>query len=97
MNIGNTEGVGGAGRIDGPQKIGRILPPASLAHAAAADKLELSAHGKITSDALALPSVRAERVEEVRKLIQTGRFDTDARLGLALDRFAAEQRDILDE
>jgi len=97
MDIGKTEGVGGAGRIDGPQKIGRVTPPASLAQPQATDKVEFSPHAKITSDALALPSIRADRVAEVRNLIQSGRFDTDARLDQALDRFLAENGDAADE
>ena len=97
MDIGKTDGVGGAGRIDGPQKIGKVTPPASLARSQDADKVEFSPHAKITSDALALPGIRADRVAEIRNLIQSGRFDTDARLGQALDRFVAENGDALDE
>ena len=96
MDIGKTEGVGGAGRIEGPHKLGKSTPPASTpSHAA--DKVEFSPQAKITSDALALPSVRADRVAETRNLIQSGRFDTDARLGQALERFLAENGDALDE
>ena len=71
--------------------------PAPKGHAAPADHVNLSAHAKIASDALALPPVRAERIEEMKKLIQSGQFDTDARLESALDGFLAENRDILEE
>ena len=97
MDIGKTEGVGGAGRIDGPQRIGKITPPPAHSVAGANDKLDISSHAKITSDALALPKVRSERVEEVRNLLRSGRFETDARLNQALDRFLAENRDTLEE
>ena len=96
MDIGSTSGVGGAGRIDGPQHVGKTRPPASTAHAGSADRLDISNTAKITSDVLRLPPVRAERVEEVRKLIQSGRFDTDARLGDALDKFLVENEDALE-
>jgi len=97
MDIGKTDGVGGAGRIDGPQRIGKIMPAAAKAISAASDKLDISNHAKITSATLALPSVRAERIQEVRDLLKSGRFDTEARLNQALDRFVAENRDALDE
>jgi len=97
MDIGRTEGVGGAGRIDGPQKTGKVTPPASTHPSQAGDRVEFSPHAKITSDALALPSIRADRVAEIRNLIQSGRFDTDARMGQALDRFLLENPDALDE
>jgi hypothetical protein len=97
MDIGNASGVGGAGRIEGPQNVGKIKPPISPASSGSTDKVDLSAHAKIASDALSLPAVRAERVDEIKKLIQSGRFDTDARLDAALDGFLAENRDALDE
>jgi hypothetical protein len=97
MDIGRTEGVGGAGRIDGLQKIGKVTPPASADPSNAADRVEFSPHAKITSDALALPSIRADRVSEIKNLIQSGRFDTEARLGQALDRFLLENPDALEE
>jgi hypothetical protein len=97
MDIGKTEGVGGAGRIDGPQKLGKVTPPASTAPTHGADKIEFSPQAKITSAALALPSIRAERVVEIKNLIQSGRFDTEARMGQALDRFLAENGDAMDE
>lgn len=96
MDIGKTEGVGGAGRIEGPHKLGRVTPPASTP-STAADKVEFSPHAKITSDALALPSIRAERVAEIKNLIQSGRFDTDARLSQALGRFIAENGDAMED
>ncbi len=97
MDIGSTSGVGGAGRIDGPQNVGKIRPPSAMAHAAGADKVDISITAKITSDTLALPAVRAEKVEEMKKLIQSGRFETDARMDAALDRFLSENRDALDD
>jgi len=97
MDIGSTSGVGGAGRIDGPQNVGKIRPPAAMAQASGTDKVDISITAKVTSDVLALPAVRSEKVEEMKKLIQSGRFDTPARMDAALDRFLAENRDALDE
>ena len=38
MDVANTSGVGGAGRIDGPQNVGKIKPPASQDPAGSTDK-----------------------------------------------------------
>ena len=96
MDVGSTSGVGGAGRVDGPQHVGPVKPSATSVPSAAADKVQLSPQAKIASDALALPAVRAERVDEIKKLIESGRFDTDARLESALDGFLAENPDLLE-
>jgi hypothetical protein len=94
MVIGRTDGVGGPGRIDGPNKITRITPPLKQSGPASADKVDLSQKAGMISKALSLPQVRAERVAEVRKLIESGRFDTDTRLEGALKRFVAENSDV---
>jgi anti-sigma28 factor (negative regulator of flagellin synthesis) len=94
MNIGSTDGVGGPGRIDGPNKIAKTSPPAATSGTSSADKVDLSQKAGMISKALSLPGVRAERVAEVRKLIEAGRFDTDARLEGALDRFLIDNPDL---
>jgi hypothetical protein len=94
MNIGKTDGVGGPGRIDGPNKITRITPPVTSSGPSSADQVDLSQKAGMISKALSLPQVRSERVAEVRKLIESGRFDTDTRLEGALKRFVAENSDL---
>ena len=91
MDIGNTHGIGGAGRIEGPQKPQRALPPAYTQAAGRTDKVDISERAHIASEVLGLPDVRMERVEQVRRLIESGRFDTMDRLQGALDRFVAEE------
>ena len=95
MDIGKTDGVGGPGRIHGPNKISRITPSTTTSGAASADKVELSRKAGMVSKALALPQMRMERIAEVKKLIESGRFDTDTRLEGALKRFVAENTDLL--
>jgi anti-sigma28 factor (negative regulator of flagellin synthesis) len=95
MDIGKTDGVGGPGRIHGPNKISRITPSSTTSGAASADKVQLSQKAGMVSKALALPQVRTERVAEVKKMIESGRFDTDTRLEGALKKFVAENSDLL--
>lgn len=96
MDVGRTEGVGGPGRIDGPKPVSRINPPAYTGATAPTDKVEISEAAHLISEALALPPVRTERIEEVRKLVESGKFDTDARLGGAIDNFIADNGDLLE-
>ncbi len=95
MDIGRTEGIGGPGRIEGPQRTPRVTPQGPPT-AARADKVALSDHAKLVSEALSLPFVRAERVEEIKKLIESGRFETDERLEGALRKFLEENKDLLE-
>jgi len=95
MDIGKTDGVGGPGRIHGPNKISRITPSTTPSGAASADKVLLPQKAGMVSKALALPQVRTERMAEVKKMIESGRFDTDTRLEGALKKFVAENPDLL--
>lgn len=95
MDIGKTDGVGGPGRIHGPSKISRITSPTAPSVASAADQVQLSRKAEMVSKALSMPQVRTERVADVKKLIESGRFDTDTRLEGALKKFVAENPDLL--
>ena len=96
MDIGKTDGVGGPGRIDGPNRITRIKMSAAAAASVAskADKLALSEKASMVSKAMSLPPMRTERMAEIKKLIATGRFETDARLEGALQKFYMENGDL---
>ena len=93
MDIGRTDGVGGPGRIDGPNKIARTTPAVTPSGAKSADKVELSLRASMVSKAMSLPAARAERVAEIKELIQSGQFETNARLEWAINRFVLENLD----
>ena len=95
MDIGKTGGVGGPGRIHGPNKIARVTPSSTPSGASSADKVVLSQKAGMVSKALAMPQMRMERIAEVKKMIESGRFDTDTRLEGALKKFVAENPDLL--
>jgi len=95
MDIGKTDGVGGPGRIHGPNKISRVTPSSTPSGASSADKVVLSPKAGMVSKALAMPQMRMERIAEVKKMIESGRFDTDTRLEGALKKFVAENPDLL--
>ncbi len=93
MDIGRTEGVGGPGRIDGTPRIPKPAP--SAPGPAPADRVELSRSSRLVSEALGLPPLRQERIEEVRRLLASGELGSDARLQGAVDRFLDENPDLL--
>jgi hypothetical protein len=92
MDIGRTEGVQGPGNVQGPRKIPNVgaTPPAS----APQDRVEISEAARLISEISSLPKVRQERIDAVRRLIETGQFDTPERLSGALERFLEENPDV---
>ena len=94
MDIGRTDGIVGPGRIDGVQRVNRIAKAYGAAGPAASDKVNISAEAGLISKALAMPDVRLERIQEVKKLVESGKFETDARLSGAIGRFLVENPDI---
>ena len=94
MDIGATGGVGGMNRIPGAQRIQRTAAAAYTARAGGADKVDLSGPGLLISKALSLPAILLDRVNDVKKLMEAGKFDTDPRLEAALQKFAIENSDI---
>jgi flagellar biosynthesis anti-sigma factor FlgM len=50
------------------------------------DRVELSDHARLLDQLRRMPEVRSERVEEVRKAIADGTYETEARLEEAIDR-----------
>lgn len=94
MDIGATGGVGGMNSIPGAQRIHRTAAAAYTARAGGADKVDLSGPGQLISKALSMPSVRMDRVNEVKHLMEAGKFDTEQRLEAALEKFALENSDI---
>jgi len=90
MDIGRTDGVGGPGRVEGPQKLSKVSPSSLPGGSAPADKVDVSDKARLVAEAMSLPATRADRVENIRKLIQSGRFETDARLDGALKKFLEE-------
>ena len=95
MDVGRTEGVGGPGRVEGPKKPSSIKPTQPPASPSKADSVEISEGARLVSEAMALPQTRAERIEEVKKLIESGRFENDERLNGSVEQFLRENPDLL--
>ena len=86
----------GAGGASGAQPIYPRLAPFSVdsgnsVHAGAPrDHVEISPLGQMLDGISRLPEIRHERVEEIRRQIAEGTYDTPERLELALDRMFDE-------
>lgn len=90
----DIQGMGGAGRVDGVQRVNKIAKAYSTAAAGRADQVSISPEAGLISKALAIPDVRQDRIQSVQAQIKAGTFETDARLAGALERFMVENPDI---
>ena len=89
MDIGRTEGVHGAGRIEG-KRIHGVTPPQVQSPQEAASRVEISQIGRLVSEAISLPDVRMDKVTEFSRLMKAGIYMSDDRLLGALEKFRQE-------
>ena len=88
--------VQGPANVHGPQPINaphRAHAPRSTelpAAAAEVDQLDISPEADMVSRAREIPDVRTDRVQQIRQAIESGEYDTDEKLDLALDRLLDE-------
>lgn len=55
-----------------------------------ADQLDISHEANLVSQVRDLPDIRQDRVSEIRAAIESGVYETDEKLDIALDRLLAE-------
>ena len=89
MDIGRTEGVHGAHRIEG-KKAQPVSAPQVQQPQEAASRAEVSQIGRLVSDAIALPDVRMDKVTEFSRLMKANLYMSDERLLGALEKFRQE-------
>jgi len=88
----------GAGGAQGPQPIYPRLAAFSVdagqtVHAGTPrDQVEISPLGQMLDGISQLPEIRQERVEEIRRQIAAGAYETPEKLEVALDRLLEELR-----
>lgn len=88
--------VHGAGGMQGPQPIYPRIAAFSIEAGttvnagAPRDQVEISPLGQMLDGISRLPEIRHEKVEEIRKQIASGIYETPAKLELALDRLMDE-------
>ena len=88
--------VYGAGGTQGPQPIYPRLaafsvePGQTVQAGTPRDQVEISPLGQMLDGISRLPEIRHEKVEEIRRQIAAGSYETTEKLELALDRMMDE-------
>ena len=88
--------VYGSTQVHGPQALGaphlqrQNSPQASPASGAPSDEVQISSVGQLLGRLAEMPEIRAGRVAELRSAILDGRYDSQDKLSLALDKLLDE-------
>lgn len=88
--------INGPAHLHGPQSINaphasKQAEPASPTQAVReSDELDISPEADLISRIRDLPDIRADRVASIRAEIESGAYETDAKLDVALDRLLDE-------
>lgn len=91
MNVGQTGGVDGAR----PIQPSPALKPNDQAYQKAAEKprtdqVEISPEARVRQKIAEAPAERSGRIAELKSLIDSGQYETDARIAGAVDRIIDE-------
>jgi hypothetical protein len=76
-----------------PHSIAGDAKAARGGRAGAGDRVELSRQAQLMERLRELPEVRRGRINELRVLIESGRYETEDRLGTAIERMLSEISD----
>ncbi len=90
MQIYGPSNVNGAQGVNGPhnQRAAQPQPPASTG--LGGDKLEISDAGEIAASLANIPDIRQDRVDAIRQAIASGTYETDDKIGAAVDKLFDE-------
>ena len=90
MQIHGPAHIHGAQAINSPHRTLATEPNVASDYANPADELDISHEADLASRAREVPDIRADRVAEIRRQIESGEYETEERLNLALDRLLDE-------
>lgn len=90
MKIHGIGPVHGPHSIQGPQRPQIARPPQQSRATAGVDQVDISPKAQILSQVRDIPEIRTERVAEIRAAIESGVYETDEKLDIALDRLLDE-------
>lgn len=88
--------IQGPAHLHGPQSINaphgakQTQPTAEPQSVRESDELDISQEADLVSRIRDLPDIRADRVASIRAEIESGAYETDAKLEVALDRLLDE-------
>jgi negative regulator of flagellin synthesis FlgM len=89
MEVHGTRGSRGVTRVDG--RTTQVPAKAALSAATPArDRVEISNHSRLLEALSRVPEIRAERVDELRRIIESGDFETPERIEGAVVKILEE-------
>jgi anti-sigma28 factor (negative regulator of flagellin synthesis) len=90
MQIYGPSQIHGAQPINGPHTSRAVQPTSASPASSIGDRLDISEAGQIAGRIAEMPDIRADRVRDIRAAILNGTYETEARLGTAVDRLLDE-------
>ena len=90
MKIQSVGVIHSAQTLHGPHRAAGPQSSPATSTLAEADQLDISSVADIASRELDTQSFRADRVAQLRAAIEAGNYETDEKIGLALDRMLDE-------
>jgi negative regulator of flagellin synthesis FlgM len=90
MQIHGTAQVHSPQPVSAPHRLPTSQPTTSSRDAAPVDQLDISPEADLVSRVREIPDIRSDRVAELREAIQSGNYETEAKLNLAVDRLFDE-------
>lgn len=90
MQIQGPANLHGAQAIQSPHRVNETAPQQSSESIHGADQLEISAEAEMISRIRDVPDIRADRVAEIRQQIESGSYETDDKLEVAVGRLFDE-------
>ena len=90
MQIHGLGPVHGPQSIQGPNRTQAPQPTQAKRSAAGVDQLDISPKAQMLSQVRDIPDIRTDRVAEIRAAIESGAYETEEKLEVALDRLLDE-------
>ena len=87
MQVNGTTQVHGPQSIRSPHKGAAPEPVAPSRKNHEVDQVEISQQAQFVSQAKELPEIRSDLVNRIKSEIESGQYETDEKLDIALDRF----------
>ena len=91
--IGPTGPIKGSGRVEGKKSSRPIDIVQNVA--AKSDDVQISQAARFIVEAKDLPPIREDKVRDVKRQIENGKFDNDERLNGAVDKLAQDNLDTI--
>ena len=90
MQIHGPTHVHGSQPISAPHRAAAPQTNASPQGVSGADQLDISREAELFSRLREVPDIRSERVAELKSAIESGAYETDEKLDVAVDRLLDE-------